>query len=70
MPLVGALARFLGVEIVGQHLVGSAAQHANDQPPLGHVVEHRHFLGEQHRVALRHDRPEQRVLMLCTWEAM
>src|ERR1700757_1749893 len=32
-PLVGALARFRGVEIVGHHLVRSAAQHADDEPP-------------------------------------
>src|SRR2546430_8134850 len=35
--LVGALARLRGIEVIGHHLVRGAAQHADDQPPLGHV---------------------------------
>src|SRR5438067_8610413 len=35
--LVGALARFLWVEVVGHHLVGGAAQHADDQPASASV---------------------------------
>jgi hypothetical protein len=31
--LVGALARFLGVEVLGQHFVGGAAQHADVSRP-------------------------------------
>jgi hypothetical protein len=56
--LVGALTRFLGVEVIGQHLVGGAAQHADDQPALGHRVEHRHFLSEQYD---RRRAPKRRV---------
>ena len=58
-PLVGAFAQLLRVEVVGQRLIGRAAQQADDQPPAGHGVEHGQFLGQPHRIAVRHDRAEQ-----------
>jgi hypothetical protein len=51
--LVGALARLGRVQIVGQRLVGRAAQEPDDQASLRHRVEHRQLLGHAHGIAVR-----------------
>ena len=60
--LVGALARFLRVQIVAEIFVGRAAQQAEHEASGTHRVEHRQLLGDPDRVADRHDRAQQRDL--------
>ena len=61
-PLVGALARLLGVEVVAQIFVGRAAQQAEHKAARQHRIEHRQLLGDPDRVADRDDRAQERDL--------
>jgi hypothetical protein len=60
--LGGAFARLDRVETVGQVLAGDAAQQPDHQAAGHKIVEHRQFLGDLHRVALRDDRAKHRDL--------
>ena len=62
--LGGAFARLGRVEAKGQIFVGRPAQQPDDEAPLRQIVEHREFLGDLHRVALRDDRAEHGDLYL------
>ena len=57
--LIGPFPGLLRVEVIGQRLVRRPAQQPDDQTPVRHGIEHRQFLGEAHRIAVRNDRAEQ-----------
>jgi hypothetical protein len=60
--LGGALPRLRRVEVEGQDFVCGPAQHPKNEASIRQGVEHRHLLGNLHRVALRDNRAQDRDL--------